>query len=199
MDTVDHPSLSSTPPLRGCGSCTLCCKLLEVHTLNKPLGKWCDHCAIGTGCRAYDARPAECRDFICGFLTLKELDEGWRPSTARLLIGFEDVSHRTIFVHVDPARSDAWRRAPYYPKLKEWARRAVAGRGQVIVKIGVRAIVILPDRDVDVGPVGDDELIATQESRSASGVVLNVIKLKRSDPRAALILPPQQRAGIVLD
>lgn len=67
------------------------------------------------------------------------------------------------------------------------------------MKIGVRAIVVLPDRDVDLGPVADDELIATQESLSASGVVLNPIKLKRSDPRAAFILPPQQRAGIALD
>lgn len=198
MDIVG-PGVSSTRPLRGCGSCTLCCKLLEVQTLNKPLGKWCEQCAISTGCRAYELRPAECRDFLCGFLTLHELDEGWRPSTARLLIGFEDVSHRTIFVHVDPTRSDAWTRAPYYAKLKEWSRRAVAGRGQVIVKIGVRAIVVLPDRDVDLGPVGDDELIATQESLSATGVVLNPIKLKRSDPRAAFILPPQQRAGIALD
>lgn len=135
---------------------------------------------------------------MCGFLTLRELDESWRPSTSKLVIGFDHGGTLTIFVHVDPTRADAWQRAPYYQKLKEWSRRAVAGRGQVIVKIGSRAIVVLPDKDVDLGPVGDDETIATQERRSARGITLDAIKLKRSDPRAALVIPPGQRKGIAL-
>lgn len=72
------------------------------------------------------------------------------------------------------------------------------GRGRVIVKIGSRAIVVLPDKDVDLGPVGDDETIATRERRSARGITLDAIKLKRSDPRAALVIPPGQRKGIAL-
>ncbi|WP_156947596.1 hypothetical protein [Bradyrhizobium sp. WSM3983] len=195
MDTLDS-ARDPAPPMRECGSCSLCCKLLVIEPLNKPLGGWCKHCAVGTGCRVYETRPAECRDFLCGFLTLRELDESWRPSTSKLVICFDQGDTKTMFVHVDPARADAWTRAPYYPKLKEWSRRAVAGRGQVIVKIGRRAIVILPDKDVDLGPVGDDEMIATQECRSAHGIELNAIKLKRTDPRAALVIPPQQREGI---
>jgi hypothetical protein len=147
----------------------------------------------------YDERPTECRDFLCGFLTLHELDESWRPSTSKLVIGFEGGEKKTVFVHVDPNRADAWKRAPYYQKLKEWSLRALAGRGQIIAKIGVRAIVIMPDKDVDLGPIGDDEMIVTQEKRTLNGIELDAIKLKRNDHRIALVMPPEERAGIVLE
>jgi len=189
---------NDTQSERNCGTCTLCCKVLLVESLSKPQGQWCDRCAVGEGCRRYDERPAECRMFVCGFLTLRELDENWRPSLSKLVVCLEGGESKTIFVHVDPARTDAWRQEPYYQKLKGWSRRAVAGRGQVIVKIGMRAIVILPLKEVDLGPVGDDEMVVTQEKRTAHGVELNAIKLKRNDHRAAGVIPQSQRAGIAI-
>ena len=30
------------PAVRNCGTCTLCCKLLEVEGLNKPRNRWCN-------------------------------------------------------------------------------------------------------------------------------------------------------------
>src|SRR5436305_14221849 len=42
---------------RSCGDCTLCCKLLSITELEKPIGKWCPHCEIGKGCKIYDCRP----------------------------------------------------------------------------------------------------------------------------------------------
>ena len=57
---------------------------------------------------------------------------------------------------------------------------------------------ILPDRDVDLGPIGDDEMIVTEETRTARGIQLNAVKLKRNDPRAAQLVPSEQRPGIAL-
>jgi len=147
----------------------------------------------------YDTRPLECRRFFCGYLMLRELDESWRPSLSKLVICLEGGESKTIFVHVDPDRADAWKRAPYYQKLKEWSQRAIAGRGQVIVKLGLRAIAILPDKEVDLGPVGEDEMVVTRERRTPRGLELDVIKLRRDDARAAMLLPQDKRPGIALD
>lgn len=197
MDSSHQINDGSLAP-RTCGTCTLCCKLLRIESLDKPQGKWCERCEIGTGCRMYAVRPTECRDFFCGYLTVRELDESWRPSLSKLVVCFEGGESKTIYVHVDPDRADAWKRPPYYQKLKEWSLRAVSGRGQVIVKLGSRAIVIFPHKDVDLGPVGEDEMVVTQERRTAQGIELDAIKLRRDDPRAALVLPQEERPGIAI-
>jgi hypothetical protein len=196
---VSHQTHERSLTPRTCGTCTLCCKLLQVESLGKPQGKWCNRCSIGSGCRMYDARPPECRQFFCGYLILRELDESWRPALSKLVVCLEGGESKTIYVHVDPDRADAWKRAPYYQKLKEWSQRAIAGRGQVIVKLGLRAIVILPDKDVDLGSVGDDEMVVTQERRTPKGLQLDAIKLKRDDARAAKVMPKDRRPGITLD
>lgn len=126
MDNI-RPANDTAPPTRGCGSCTLCCKVLGIEALEKPPGRWCERCKVGTGCSRYEARPAECRDFLCGFLTMPALGENWRPSVSRLVIGFEGGT-KAMLIQVDPDRPEAWKRAPYYQQLKEWSRRAVAGR-----------------------------------------------------------------------
>ena len=57
---------------------------------------------------------------------------------------------------------------------------------QVVVCVLNRAIVILPDRDVDLGPIQDDERIISGIVKSSSGQVSNeAYKMKASDPRLA--------------
>lgn len=51
--------------LRPCGGCTLCCKVLQVPSIEKTEGAWCPHCDKGRGCTVYEKRPQECRDFSC--------------------------------------------------------------------------------------------------------------------------------------
>lgn len=54
---------------------------------------------------------------------------------------------------------------------------------QLVVMIGNRAIVILPDEDVDLGPISDDERIISAEVRTPFGPKLHAMKLKADDPR----------------
>jgi hypothetical protein len=134
---------------------------MAISVLGKPAGAWCPDCAIGQGCRIYANRPAECRTFACGWLVDPKLGEEWRPSRSRImLVAGQSHGHRRLAAHVDPARPDAWRREPFYGQLKEWARVAAEMRGQVVVYVGRRATVLLPDRDVPVGVMGDDDVIA---------------------------------------
>lgn len=137
-------------PFRNCDGCTLCCKIMSVDVLEKPAGVWCQHCTVGSGCRIHATRPNACRDFYCGYLTYPGLDESWRPSLSRLVVRVNSGSG-WIGIHVDPQRPDAWRKEPYYSKLKEFSRRAPASKLVVLVFIGLRTWAIYPDRDVDLG------------------------------------------------
>ena len=141
---------SDPKPVRQCDGCTLCCKVMSVAAVSKPMGKWCPHCTIGAGCNIHEDRPGECRDFYCDFLLDPRFDERWRPETAHFVMRTSHASH-WIGIHMDPQRPDAWRREPYYSKLKELARQSALTQLVVLVFIGVRAWAIYPDRDVDLG------------------------------------------------
>ena len=163
---------------RSCGECTMCCKLLDVVALAKPAGTWCPHCAPGRGCGVYDTRPGECRSFQCGWLVDPKLGEEWRPSRSRIMLVSEAGSNR-LAAHVDPARADAWRRAPFYTALKRWAQAAARQRGQVVVYVGRQATVVLPDRDVPLGELSPHEAIATRERMTPGGLRWETFKVPR--------------------
>jgi hypothetical protein len=122
----------------------MCCKLLSIAELDKPPLTWCSLCDTKAGCTAYAQRPTECRDFFCGYLLDPGLDERWKPSVCKLIVTFEPHA-REILVHVDPDRPDAWRKEPYYSRIRRWAAEAEAG-WQVIVWQGNAKIVITPQR-----------------------------------------------------
>jgi hypothetical protein len=160
----------------------MCCKLLEVAPLNKPRATWCTHCDQKHGCNIYADRPGACRSFHCGYLRLAVLDERWKPSKAKFLINYEDQANR-IAIHVDPARPGAWRVAPYYATIKQWSERAFAERRMVIVWSAEHAIVVLPDRDVDLGLVRDDQFIVPVQRMTARGPMVDFEVADADDSR----------------
>lgn len=175
-------------PGRACDGCTLCCKVMSITELAKPQGAWCRHCAIGSGCKIYDERPHECRHFYCGYLTWPMAEDHWRPAKSKMVI-VSELGGTRVGVHVDPGKPMAWRDEPYYSDLKDWARHAAMSMMQVVVCIGRRTHVILPDRDVDLGIVEDDERIISWEVRSSQGTEIRAEKLKADDPRIAGMTP----------
>jgi hypothetical protein len=169
-------------PGRSCAGCTLCCKLLMVPVLEKPRGVWCAHCDRHGGCTIYPDRPEDCRHFFCGWLTAADLGEEWRPLHAKIVLSGE-LGGMRLAAYVDPARPDAWRRPPYYATLKRWARDALRNHGQVVVLIGDRMIVVLPDRDVDLGLVTADDRLLTIEHMTPAGPFVEALKVHKDDPR----------------
>ncbi len=128
----------------------------------------------------------ECAAFQCGYIVEPGLDERWKPAESRLVLW---STGDTMFVHVDPQRPDAWKREPYYANIKQWAIDALAVGAQVTVQIGSRVIMILPDRDVDLGVVSSDEIAVTTRIQTPRGVRYDALKLNRNDPRAAGLQP----------
>ncbi len=167
---------SGVLPGRACGTCTLCCKVIGVAELNKQPGTWCTHCMRGKGCGIYPQRPVSCRTFFCLWMTGSALGPEWKPERAKFALVLTEQG-RCLTAFVDPGFPSAWQKAPYYERLKAWAREAAQQKGHVVsVRIGERAIIILPEEDVDVGVVGPDETIRLD----VVGGSLRVRKLKRS-------------------
>lgn len=72
---------------RSCGSCTACCKSLEVIELEKPMNKWCIHCNIGKGCKIYATKPASCTEFRCEWIKGR-MKEEHRPDKTMVILDY---------------------------------------------------------------------------------------------------------------
>lgn len=155
--TVDTPNGPFTLA-RHCNGCTLCCRVLEATTLDKPMGVLCRHCVVGTGCGIHETRPPECRNYHCGWLIDASLGPEWHPETAHLVITY-DLDGRRLNAHADPLFPNAWRTEPYFSQLKSWAVMALPRNGQVVAYVDRHTFVILPDRAVDLGVMDDESFI----------------------------------------
>lgn len=163
---------------RQCGSCSLCCKLMEVPWLEKRAGNWCQHVQKGQGCSIYETRPDRCRGFQCGYLYWPQAGEHWFPARCKMAIYALDRTRMVILVDSDTP--NVWKLEPHYSDIKRWAREAAGNQNQqVVVQIGKRLIAILPDRDIDLGVLADDEVIAIDRSEDGS---YSARKCKADDP-----------------
>ena len=171
-------------PGRSCGTCTLCCKVLEITEIGKPRGTWCPNCNVGKSCKIYDHRPDECRTFYCGYLIAPFVTAEWWPAKSKIVL-VSELGGKRLAAHVDPGRPRAWRDEPFYSMLKQWSVAAAENTSQVVVYIGNHAIVIFPDRDVDLGLVNADETVITIQQKTPMGLQLEALKVKNDDPRIA--------------
>ncbi|MBS0383914.1 MAG: YkgJ family cysteine cluster protein [Proteobacteria bacterium] len=180
MGQPDSPRLTLVAG-RSCDGCTMCCKLMKISVLEKPAFVWCKHCDIGKGCSIYADRPEVCRDFYCAYRHSADLGEEWRPSDCKMVVNYEDVRNR-INVAVDPSRKGLWRQSPYIEQIKIWAMNALRQRGHLIVWEGADAIVVLPDREVNFGPLGNRTLVVMGRS-TPLGEQYDALALEPGDPR----------------
>ena len=125
-----------------------------IEELNKPIGQWCVHCAVGKGCKIYEARPDPCRSFRCGWLQDASLPDGLRPDRSKVILD-QDADGRRIIARCDASNPLAWRREPIYGQLKRWARVGWRNGDTVMASAYPRVWLIAPDEDIDLGPVPD--------------------------------------------
>jgi len=145
-------ALSRVVPGRACGTCTLCCKVIAVTDFGKLPGVWCHHCIRGKGCGIYETRPTDCRTFFCEWMLEKGLGPEWKPERAKFALVMGEGGHLTAFV--DPGFPSAWRSAPYIDAFRKLAAERV-----ITIRVGTKVIVVLVDREIDLGHVGPDESV----------------------------------------
>lgn len=98
-----------------CGSCTACCRVYTIPELSKPAGKWCDHCAIGNGCKTYNDRPQVCVEFECLWLQARKksmkLSDDLRPDKCKVVFN-ASTNPRIITGTVMPGTNvnDVWQK-----------------------------------------------------------------------------------------
>ncbi len=163
---------------RTCGECSLCCKLMGVHALDKPKGVWCRHFQRGAGCNIYDQRPAECSTFVCQWLVNEHVGPEWQPNRCKMVLVGDGANK--LGVHVDPGSPGPWRE-PHLGWLKRMAAEGLKQNGMVLVMENGRTTLVLPDRNVDLGIVGDDERIVLAEGRGSDAGKWEAIVVKKDD------------------
>ena len=167
------PSANKTPSANKiCGECTLCCKVMAIEALAKPVSAWCPHCRPGRGCLIYPDRPAECRAFSCLWLVNDLLDLRWKPNKSKLVL---TTSEDGIEVRCDPGFPDAWRKEPFRSEIHEWAVSGETHDVTVVVIVGQKMILITPEREFDLGVVRPDERIV-RELEGTKVVGVTVVK-----------------------
>jgi Fe-S-cluster containining protein len=137
------PGMPTAVRGRECGSCNLCCDILEVTAVEKPMGELCRHWQTGTGCTIYDRRPQMCRSFSCAWLQ-GHLTEEWYPEKSGMVVHF---SQDAVNVQVDTDYPDRWREEPYFSKLREWSLNGIRATGKpgyaTLVIVGADKFLIL--------------------------------------------------------
>jgi Fe-S-cluster containining protein len=169
---------------RSCGSCGLCCKVMPVQALNKPAGQWCVHAVPGSGCAVHADRPSACRSFFCAWRLDPNLGPEWKPEASRFVLS-ADPARRALMVTVDPGMPLAWKRAPYYARLKQLSDMAFRQDQKVLVDLRGHITVILPDRDVAIGAVAPGEDIAVWREGGTYGASLRRSPGPATAPRPA--------------
>lgn len=173
-------------PGRACGTCSLCCKVGAVAEFSKPAGRWCTHARPGKGCAIYTSRPVGCRGIYCYWMLSADLGPAWKPDVAKFAIFLHNGGTR-LTAHVDPGSPAAWRREPYYSTLKRWAVTAAQQRPHlhlIDVMVGDKLTVILPDREVEIGVLAADEMVAL-DARTDGTIAVRVIKAAQAQAAPA--------------
>lgn len=57
--------------MRKCGECRVCCTVLPIEEISKPIGTVCPHYC--DGCKIHNTKPQVCADFNCAYLEASDL------------------------------------------------------------------------------------------------------------------------------
>lgn len=161
-------------PVRSCGTCTLCCKVMKIESAASPRGKWCQHCEKGMGCRIYATRPQECRDFYCSFVLDDSMPEYWNPIICGMVITL-NTERNCHVIYVNDGQIGAWRKEPYRQDLFEVSANFFQSMGPILVRAGRRAFAIFPDKEIDLGYMTDAQGIMYEVG--PAGVTCKVIDM----------------------
>lgn len=162
----------SVPPARSCGSCSLCCKILRVDELTKPMGQWCAHFKAGVGCSIHGSHPQSCRNFQCLWILSPTMPEAVRPDRCKVMFTIDDDGHR-IIARADPADPMAWRREPIHGQLRRWAADSWFKGRTMWAMVGTRMWLVTPDRDIDIGET--DERSPTAYQQAPDGTITVIV------------------------
>jgi hypothetical protein len=158
--------------MRSCGACALCCKVMAIDELAKPMGSWCPNCRPGRGCSIYGEHPASCRTFSCQWLDDTSMPEELRPDRTKVVLVRE--GDRRLVARCDPGFPSAWRAQPINSHLRRIAAATWSQDLQVAAMVNGRVWLITPKGEVEVGEV-DPRSPFIVEKRSDGSATVRVL------------------------
>ncbi len=142
---------------RTCSGCTLCCSLLGIVELQKPVFTICKHCVIGKCCKIYEVKPQECTDFLCYYRISPEVAEYWNPKVCGMVLHREVTGGiDMISVMCSSGAKHRWKQEPYWSDIKQMAAAAHVGYGGYvrIIRKGKPVLIINP-KTFETHPAGN--------------------------------------------
>jgi hypothetical protein len=80
-----------------CGECTLCCNMLSIKELEKPVNTDCIYC--DHGCEIHGNHPKECSEFNCMYVQVTDIGIELRPDKCKVI--FEKMTDDLIIGTLD--------------------------------------------------------------------------------------------------
>jgi len=80
-----------------CGECTLCCELLPVKWLDKPVNTVCKYC--DNGCTIHEGKDKECKEYNCMYAQVKGVPVELRPDNSKVI--FEKHPGKLVIATLD--------------------------------------------------------------------------------------------------
>ena len=152
-----------------CGTCTACCRVFDVPQVKSPAGEWCTHCAIGKGCKIYEARPEPCVTFTCLWLQSQQREDprehmpvSLRPDKSKVVLA-TTTNPNVISAVTLPGSPTAWRRPDVRAVINALVKDGVFG---VVVGAPASTTRTMVDRD------GEHEVRLTEPD--ATGMQYNI-------------------------
>ena len=153
---------------------------MAIEWLDKPVGQWCQHCAVGTGCRIYESRPSECPGARnCAYLLSGHIGEEWKPERSKIVLVI-DAGGMRMAADVVPQRPTSWKSEPYYSQLKQWSKNALTKGGQVVVNVNEHVHLIMPNEDIDLGVLAEDDVVHIAGERDVAGTTFIARNIKKA-------------------
>ena len=141
----------------------MCCKVLGITELQKPVGKWCPHCDIGRGCKIYSSRPEECRTFMCAWLVDERFSDAWNPDRSKMVVT-PGHDGNTMEIRCDPGSPTAWRGKDYHDEIIRMAKAAEPTDGSLYVIVGTKSTLVTSPDEFPLGDFPEDHVIVKEMS-----------------------------------
>ena len=101
---------------RQCDGCTVCCSVLMVPELQKPMYETCKFC--DKGCTIYKIRPKSCRTFECAWLK-GDMSKEMKPNKVHMMIEHFPNDAPMVAVYPEKGYEKTWRTPQTEQMLKE--------------------------------------------------------------------------------
>lgn len=142
---------------RTCSECTLCCTVLGIVELQKPVFTICKHCVIGKGCKIYDVKPQTCTGFLCYYRLAADVAEYWNPKVCGMVLHRETGGEmEMISIICSSSAKHRWKEEPYWSDIRQMVTVLNARyRGYVRIIRKGKPVLVLDPKTFEARPVGN--------------------------------------------